>query len=182
MRAPVDHASGDGKQEGGYNAVRKHLQHCAGNAERVGRGQVNRAPSTKWRDYGRIVARNVFTWFNAMVTPAAIALVVLKEYQAAIAVSGMAIVNTLIGLVQDHELKLEAIRALRGHRHPSTIDCFVRLLRLGHEEPTVAKEMLDAIYEWTDRLVEYRGREVESFERWWQENRGEWLKAGPGPR
>lgn len=74
-------------------------------AERVCRGQVNRAPSMKWRDYGRIVARNLFTWFNAMVTPAAVALLVLKEYQAAIAVSGMAIVNTLIGLVQELRAK-----------------------------------------------------------------------------
>jgi cation-transporting ATPase E len=70
-------------------------------AERVRRGQVNRAPRAKWRDYLSILSRNVLTWFNAMVTPAAIGLILLRQYQGAIAVSGMAIVNSLLGLVQE---------------------------------------------------------------------------------
>ena len=44
-------------------------------AERVRRGQVNRTPRSDWADYANIVARNVFTWFNAMVTPAAVGLI-----------------------------------------------------------------------------------------------------------
>ncbi|MCC6419959.1 MAG: HAD-IC family P-type ATPase [Gemmataceae bacterium] len=74
-------------------------------AERVRRGQVNRTPRSEWKAYARIVARNLFTWFNAMVVPAAVALVALHEYQGGIAVSGMAVANTLIGLVQEIRAK-----------------------------------------------------------------------------
>src|SRR5262249_29160682 len=74
-------------------------------AERVRRGQVNRTPSSAWAEYARIVARNLFNWFNAMVVPAAVALVALHAYQESIAVSGMAVVNTLIGLVQEIRAK-----------------------------------------------------------------------------
>jgi len=70
-------------------------------AERVRLGQVNRTPHAEWADYANILARNILTWFNAMVTPAAIGLALLREYQGAFAVSGMAIINSLIGLVQE---------------------------------------------------------------------------------
>ena len=58
-------------------------------AERVQRGQVNRTPRSDWADYANIVARNVFTWFNAMVAPAALGLFLLREYQGALAVSAI---------------------------------------------------------------------------------------------
>jgi len=74
-------------------------------AERKRRGEINRAPRTVLREYAAIVARNLFTWFNAMVTPAAIALFYLGEYQGGLAVSGMAIVNTLLSLVQEIRAK-----------------------------------------------------------------------------
>src|SRR5262249_21384735 len=70
-------------------------------AERVRRGQVNHTPRSDWAEYRSILARNILTWFNAMVTPAAIGLILLREYQGAIAVSGMAVVNSLLGLVQE---------------------------------------------------------------------------------
>ena len=67
------------------------------------------------REYGEIVARNLFTWFNAMVVPAAVALFVLgmnaegeeqlRQIQAGIAVSSMAIVNTLLSLAQEIRAK-----------------------------------------------------------------------------
>src|SRR2546421_7386286 len=76
-------------------------------AERCARGLVNRVPRRTARDYARIVARNLFTWFNAMVTPAAVALFVLDKPQAGIAVSGMAIVNTLLSLVQEIRAKYQ---------------------------------------------------------------------------
>ena len=60
-------------------------------AERVRRGQVNRTPRSDLADYARIVGRNLFTWFNAMVTPAAVALFLLRDLRGAFAVSGMAI-------------------------------------------------------------------------------------------
>jgi cation-transporting ATPase E len=74
-------------------------------AERTSQGLVNRTPQSVWADYARIVARNLFTLFNLLVTPAAVALFVLEKYQGALAVSGMAIVNTLLGLVQEIKAK-----------------------------------------------------------------------------
>src|SRR5437870_13102889 len=74
-------------------------------AERVRLGQVNRTARNHWREYAQILSRNLLTWFNAMVTPAAIALLVLREFPAAIAVSGMAIVNSGIGLIQEIRAK-----------------------------------------------------------------------------
>ena len=59
----------------------------------------------RWLDYARILSRNIFTTFNALVTPAAIALFLLDKYQGAIAVSGMAIVNTAVGLIQELKAK-----------------------------------------------------------------------------
>jgi cation-transporting ATPase E len=69
------------------------------------RGLVNRAPRTLFREYAQIVARNLLTWFNAMVLPAAVALFWLGEVQGGIAVSGMAIINTVLGLAQEVRAK-----------------------------------------------------------------------------
>jgi cation-transporting ATPase E len=74
-------------------------------AERVARGQVNRAPRSDLAEYGAIFRRNVLTVFNALVVPAAVALFLMHEYNAAWAVSGMAIVNTLLGLAQEIRAK-----------------------------------------------------------------------------
>jgi cation-transporting ATPase E len=73
--------------------------------ERRQKGLVNRAPRTDWRDYGQILSRNLLTWFNAMVTPAAIALFVLGEIPGGIAVSGMAVINSTLGLFQEIRAK-----------------------------------------------------------------------------
>ncbi len=100
-------------------------------AERIERGQVNRTSQEHWVEYAQIVARNLFNWFNAMVVPAAIALVVLGAYQESIAVSGMAIVNSAIGLFQE----------IRAKRHLDKLAILVesraRVLRDGqlHEIP-----------------------------------------------
>jgi cation-transporting ATPase E len=74
-------------------------------AERIRRGQVNRTRRSVWADYAVIVARNVFTLFNFLVTPAAVGLFVLRNYNGAIAVSGFAVVNTAIGLAQEIRAK-----------------------------------------------------------------------------
>jgi len=74
-------------------------------AERIRLGQVNRTPSSHWRDYLQIFSRNLFTWFNAMVTPAAVALFVLGNLQGAVAVSGMAVLNTVLALIQEVRAK-----------------------------------------------------------------------------
>jgi cation-transporting ATPase E len=81
-------------------------------AERVVRGQVNRTPRSDGADYRDILFRNLFTLFNALVVPSAVALFVLPllageapDYRAAWAVSGMALINTLLGLVQEVRAK-----------------------------------------------------------------------------
>jgi cation-transporting ATPase E len=74
-------------------------------AARVARGQVNRPPRSAWAEYRTIFARNLFTLFNALVVPAAIALFLLGDLAAAWAVSGMAVINTVIGLAQEIRAK-----------------------------------------------------------------------------
>jgi cation-transporting ATPase E len=74
-------------------------------AERIRRGQVNRSPRSNWADYGRIVLRNLMTVFNLMVVPAAIALFSLRDLYAGFAVSGMAFVNSALGLIQEIRAK-----------------------------------------------------------------------------
>ena len=74
-------------------------------AERVRTGAVNRVRGSDLADYLLIFRRNLVTLFNAMVVPAAVALFILDEYRGAIAVSGMAIVNSLIGLIQEIRAK-----------------------------------------------------------------------------
>jgi cation-transporting ATPase E len=74
-------------------------------AERVRAGQVNRVRRSDWADYRDIVSRNVLTLFNALVAPAAVALFLLGEYQGAVAVSGVAVINSAIGLFQEIRAK-----------------------------------------------------------------------------
>src|SRR5438105_109688 len=74
-------------------------------ADRVARGQVNRAPRSDLAEYRAIVARNVLTLFNVLVAPAAVALFLLHDYKAAWAVSALAVINTLIGLAQEVRAK-----------------------------------------------------------------------------
>jgi cation-transporting ATPase E len=97
-------------------------------AGRVARGQVNRPPSSGWAEYRDILARNTLTLFNALVVPAAIALFLLEDYRGAWAVSGMAVANTVIGLVQE----------LRAKRH---LD---RLALLGETKARVVRDGKEA--------------------------------------
>jgi cation-transporting ATPase E len=73
--------------------------------ERKRLGQVNRVRRSDAAEYRDIVFRNLFTLFNALVVPAAIALFFLKEYPGTIAVSGMALINTVLGLSQEIRAK-----------------------------------------------------------------------------
>jgi cation-transporting ATPase E len=72
---------------------------------RLARGEVNRVSTSVWATYRDILVRNLFTLFNLLVVPAAIALVLLEDWRAGWAVSGMAILNTVIGLVQEIRAK-----------------------------------------------------------------------------
>jgi cation-transporting ATPase E len=74
-------------------------------AERTARGQVNRVRRSDRAEYLDIAARNTLTLFNALVVPAAAALFALGEYRGALAVSGMAVTNMVLGLVQEVRAK-----------------------------------------------------------------------------
>jgi cation-transporting ATPase E len=74
-------------------------------AERVARGDINRVPRSDRAEYLAIIFRNLFTLFNALVAPAAIALFLLREFGDALAVSGMALTNLALGLIQEVRAK-----------------------------------------------------------------------------
>jgi len=95
-------------------------------AEHVARGETNRVPRSDLAEYLAIIVRNVFTIFNALVTPAAVALFLLSEYGDALAVSGMALTNLTLGLVQEVRAKrhLDRLTLLAETR--------VRVVREGH--------------------------------------------------
>jgi cation-transporting ATPase E len=105
-------------------------------ADRVRRGLVNRTPSSAWADYAQIFRRNVLTVFNALVLPAAVALFCLGKIQGGIAVSGMAIVNSLIGLVQEIKAKrhLDKLAIL--------VETRVRVLRDGQPQEVPASAVV----------------------------------------
>jgi cation-transporting ATPase E len=105
-------------------------------AERVARGQVNRAPRSDVAEYGAILRRNVLTLFNALVVPAAIALFFLHDYKAAWAVSGMALINSLIGIGQEVRAKrhLDKLAILTETR--------ARVLRGGAEQVIGAADVV----------------------------------------
>jgi cation-transporting P-type ATPase E len=74
-------------------------------AERTARGDINRVPRSDRAEYLAILVRNLFTLFNSLVTPAAVALFLLGEYGDALAVSGMALTNLFLGLIQEVRAK-----------------------------------------------------------------------------
>ena len=68
-------------------------------------GLVNRTRSSARADYAAIASRHLFTLFNLIVLPAAVALFYHNEWQAGVSVTGTALVNTLIGLFQEVRAK-----------------------------------------------------------------------------
>jgi hypothetical protein len=82
----------------------------------------------------------------------------------------------LVALSYDHELRGEAIRALRRHKHPATIDLYVRILRLRTADRVSIEIMCATIREWTGMPVTDRAAEIRAFERWWAKNRRAWTQ------
>jgi cation-transporting ATPase E len=74
-------------------------------ADRTLKGHVNRIRTSAWSDYAAIASRHLFTLFNFIVVPAAVALFYHSEWQAGISVSGTALINTVIGLFQECRAK-----------------------------------------------------------------------------
>jgi hypothetical protein len=82
----------------------------------------------------------------------------------------------LIALAEDRELASQAIRALTKHKHPITIELFIRILRKGHSDRANEKAICDAIYDWTGMPVSHKRSEVRAFEIWWSRNRERWIR------
>jgi len=78
--------------------------------ERTLKGLVNRTRSSAWADYATIASRHLFTLFNLIVVPAAVALFYHNEWQAGISVTGTALINTVIGLFQEWRAKRQLDR------------------------------------------------------------------------
>lgn len=93
----------------------------------IAQGRTNRPPPSGGAEYRLIAVRNIFTPFNALIVPAAIALFLLGDLRGAWAVSGMALINALIGLVQE----------VRAKRHLDRLDLLsetkARVVRDGTE-------------------------------------------------
>ena len=66
---------------------------------------MNRVTRTRPAEYRDILARNLFAMFSAMVVPAAVAMFLLGEWRGAVAVGGLAVVNTALGVSQDLHAK-----------------------------------------------------------------------------
>src|SRR5262245_18150645 len=106
-------------------------------ADRVARGLTNRVRRSAAAEYWDIVSRNVLTLFNALVVPAAIALFLLEEKPwPGLAVSGMAVANTVLGLAQE----------LRAKRHLDRLtilaEARVRVLRDGEVREVLSGEVV----------------------------------------
>ena len=83
----------------------------------------------------------------------------------------------LVLLALTARLRNAAVKALTKYKHEATIDCFLRLLQRRYHEGKWTKDALAAILKWTNRHVDNRRGEIDAFERWWRENRREWIKA-----
>src|SRR5262249_35354837 len=87
-------------------------------ADRAARGLVNRVRRSDAAEDLDIVNRDVLTLFNALVVPAAIALCFVIEewildddnFNAALAVRGFAVPNTVLGLFQEVRAKRQLDR------------------------------------------------------------------------
>ena len=71
---------------------------------------------------------------------------------------------------------LDAIRALRGHKHVATVECYVKLLRSGRLSSASVQSIRLALLEWTGLAVDQRKSEIDAFAGWWEANRKGWAE------
>jgi HEAT repeat protein len=83
-------------------------------------------------------------------------------------------------LVQERGLEEVAVRGLARRRDPATIDCFIRLLKRPYRQEPWANTIKRALQDWTGIPVTNRAREIAAFERWWSENREQWIRDNMG--
>lgn len=74
-------------------------------ADHTRRGLVNRTGRSEWADYAVIASRHLFTVFNFVVGPTAVVLYASGDWRAGLSVTGTAVTNTLLGLIQEVRAK-----------------------------------------------------------------------------
>jgi cation-transporting ATPase E len=106
-------------------------------AERTQAGRTNRVRRSDLAEYADIVTRNVLTLFNALVVPAALALLYLGDWRGGAAVSGMMLANLVLGLVQEIRAKrhLDRLTLLAESR--------VRVVRDGQETDVPSGDVVE---------------------------------------
>ncbi|MEE8106965.1 MAG: hypothetical protein V3T86_15630 [Planctomycetota bacterium] len=85
--------------------------------------------------------------------------------------------HTLLRLAWNRNTRYMAVNALLAHKHYSTIDRFVAILREDGAHGPWVKPIQDAMFDWIGRVVNAKSKtEVRQLEKWWRANRGEWVK------
>ena len=74
-------------------------------AERISKGQVNRTNDKSSITFGKIVRKNVFTFFNMIFLILAVLLIIAGSYKN-LTFLVVIVANTLIGIVQEWRAKL----------------------------------------------------------------------------
>jgi hypothetical protein len=84
--------------------------------------------------------------------------------------------SVLIAATQAPETREAAVLALARHKHPVTIDCFVRMLQQARQRSAWMRHARNAIYDWTGMVVTHERAEIDAFETWWVTNRDRWAR------
>jgi cation-transporting ATPase E len=74
-------------------------------AERVARGEVNKAPGGTDRSYLEIIRQNAFTFINIMLFAIGVVLIMLGRLDDALVTVGVVLVNVVVGVVQEARAK-----------------------------------------------------------------------------
>lgn len=74
-------------------------------AQRVAKGEVNKAPAGTGRSYVEILRQNVFTFINTILFAIGIVLVIMGRPDDAIVTAGLVLVNVVVGVVQEARAK-----------------------------------------------------------------------------
>src|SRR6266568_8396584 len=74
-------------------------------ADRVARGEVNKAPGGTNRSYLEIIRQNVFTFINIMLFAIGVVLIMLGRLDDALVTVGVVLVNVVVGVVQEARAK-----------------------------------------------------------------------------
>ncbi len=90
--------------------------------------------------------------------------------------------SRLLLLASDQELQGEAIKALKGHKHPATVECYMKLLGAGGCTPETIRQIRLTLLDWTGLAVDERPSEIRAFRAWWEANAVRWAAENASGR